>query len=314
MMNLDNISHISAAEKGALPAIDDAPVATKLNALLGFDLGAYRPDLDIGIECFSVLVEAFPTYADSLPPPWRDVTYRWIEGWIAPGVPPDESRPVFAALEACRALLRRDEATLASALRLLAHLPTEKAAPAMAPATEAQLEQAEGLVRQFCAERGDNAFSQKSLLVLASQIRALPSAAVAPHVPAFLEAGRCLWDGQRIYEINEAILDILDAAPSAEALAEALRPCGETPYTVVHGPSIPVDVESRRDSDEAPPARVQLLEQTTGGRPSPCARSTRRVPAELHQPRWRLLFVVVPEPSRNRHLLTRAQRVAQLVG
>ena len=230
-MNLDIISHISAAEKAALPPIPDADLATRLEAFLGFDLGAYQPDLDVGIECFALLVKALPSYAGRLPEPWRDVAYRWIELWIETSVPVAESAPVLAELEASRTLLQGDEASLRSAVRLFGHLPTEPAGVASEEvATEEQIQTAASLVRQFSEERGDGEFSQRSLLMFASQIQALPFAAAAPHLSSLLEAGRTLWDAQRIYEINEALLEIMQNAPSAEVLAEALRPCQQGPF------------------------------------------------------------------------------------
>lgn len=179
----------------------------------------FAAGLEDGLANYVALVEGLPAYLGRLPEAWREVAYEWIWIWVEPSVPPAEAALVLEALAPLRELLERDS-ELRPAQRLLARLPAEEGGMAASPE---QRERAAYLVGEIAREKGFDAYSVDSILSHAKQLEELPFAALVPSLSELLEAVRQLWYAQGLPELNDALLALLDRAPSAEELAAVLR-------------------------------------------------------------------------------------------
>jgi hypothetical protein len=216
VIDLSTVSHISAERLEALPPVADDALARPLEGFFG---AGYED----GLDNFCDRVAALPGYLGRLPAQWREVAYEWIGVWVEPSVPSDEARPVLAAAATLRPLLTADQ-VLPAARRLLERLPTatDEGAVEPAAASEEAIADAGRWVAELARERLFDDVSVRAVLMYAERLRGLPFAAVSPHISELLEAVRQAWYAQGLREINDAFLEILATAPSAETLAAVL--------------------------------------------------------------------------------------------
>ncbi|MCA9661493.1 MAG: hypothetical protein KC486_24345 [Myxococcales bacterium] len=214
MIDKSTLSHYAAARRDALPDIDDAALAGPLEAF-------FAAGLEDGVASFAAKVEGLPAHLGRLPEPWREAAYAWLWIWVEPSVPAAEARQVLDAAAGLRPLLQRDKDIREAGL-ILGRMPVSGAAGATSASAE-EIARAGRLVDDLAREKAFDDASVRYILECAERLAALPFAAVVPHLSALLEAVRQLWYAQALPEINDALLEVLDQAPSAEALAAVLR-------------------------------------------------------------------------------------------